>query len=189
RILDGIGDYVSAIAFFAAIGYWGVANSYEPLLWWPVTLTTLLVYGWQSALVDFYRNEFVARMAGARSFLEREMKETREELVDLKYRRGKMIEKFALAMYLYYLTMQSKIQAREQSPIHSHTYVTANSNIIRFWCLNGSATSRFLIVVACVMNHVEFFVGYVLVFGTLWSLSLQAFQMAIDKKLEEKESP
>lgn len=185
RILDGIGDYISAIAFFIAIGYWGLSHSIEPLIWWPMTVATMVSYGWQSALVDFHRNEFIGRMNGTSDVVEAELRETRNELLKVRNVGGRLLAEFVLSMYLFYSAIQTRIQPRDLVEVEAHDYIRANSRIIRFWCLNGSATSRFLLVVACLLNRIELFVGYVLIAGTMWSISLLGFQMAIDRKLRK----
>ncbi|HLF19568.1 MAG TPA: CDP-alcohol phosphatidyltransferase family protein [Bacteroidota bacterium] len=187
RILDGIGDYISAIAFFIAIGYWGLSQSVEPMIWWPITGATMVSYGWQSTLVDFHRNEFIGRMNGTSDFVGAELKETRNELIRVRNAGGSVLEKFVLSIYLYFSSVQARIQPGNRLEIGTQKYIRSNARIIRFWCLNGSATSRFLLMVACLLNRIELFVVYVLIVGTIWSISLLGFQMAIDRKLRKGE--
>ena len=68
RILDGIGDYVSAIALFVGIGMWGSSQSYDPLIWWMIVVATGVTYSWQASLVDYYRNEFIMYAEGKQDF-------------------------------------------------------------------------------------------------------------------------
>ena len=185
RILDGIGDYVSAIALFVGIGIWGSYQSYDPLIWWVIVFAAGVTYGWQASLVDYFRNEFIMHVEGKQDFTDDEIKNSREKLRKIKDVKGKRFNRFLLSSYIIYSTLQTKVQP-EQSKIGaslSEEYVKNNSLLLRLWCLNGTATPKFLSVVFCFFNRLDLFIAYVLVIGTLWSLFLLLLQKKAKKKI------
>ncbi len=185
RILDGIGDYISAIVLFIGIGLWGNTQSYDPLIWWGIIIVTGLTYGWQASLVDYYRNEFISYFEGKENFTIDEIKKSKDKLLKLKNVKGNRFNKFILLSYILYSTTQTKMQPRQikLDISFSQQYIKNNLFILRLWCLNGSSTPKFLSVICCFINRLDIFIVYVLVFGTFWSLFLLILQKKVDKKI------
>ncbi|NNJ52233.1 MAG: CDP-alcohol phosphatidyltransferase family protein [Ignavibacteriaceae bacterium] len=185
RILDGIGDYVSAIALFIGVGIWGSSHSYDPLFWWVVVFAAGVTYGWQASLVDYYRNEFIMYAEGKQEFTLDEIKRSKDSLRKIKGVKGKRFNRFILSSYIIYSTLQTNIQPKrlKLDMSLSEQYVKNNSFILRLWCFNGTATPKFLSIVCCFFNRLDLFIIYVLVFGTLWSLFLLVLQKKVEKKI------
>jgi hypothetical protein len=185
RILDGIGDYISAIVLFIGIGFWGNTQSYDPLIWWGIIILTGVTYGWQASLVDYYRNEFVSYFEGKENFTLDEIQKSKDKLLKLKDVKGKRFNKFILSSYILYSTIQTKMQPRQVKidMSLSQQYVKNNLFILRLWGFNGSSTPKFLSVICCFFNRLDIFIVYVLVFGTIWSLFLLILQKKADKKI------
>lgn len=185
RILDGIGDYVSAIALFIGIGMWGSSQSYDPFIWWVIVFAAGVTYGWQASLVDYYRNEFIMHVEGKQDFTDDEIKKSRDKLRKIKDVKGKRFNRFMLSSYIIYTTLQTKVQPKQVKidMSLSEEYVKNNSFLLRLWCFNGTATPKFLSVVFCFFNRLDLFIAYVLVIGTLWSLFLLVLQKKAEKKI------
>lgn len=185
RILDGMGDYISAILLFIGIGLWGITQSYDPLIWWELVIVTGVAYGWQASLVDYYRNEFVSHFEGKENFITDEIEKSKDKLLKLKNVKGNRFNKFILSSYILYSTIQIKMQPRQIKIdiSSSRQYVKNNLLIIRLWCFNGTSTPKFLAVICCFINRLDIFIVYVLVFGTIWSLFLLILQKKADKKI------
>lgn len=185
RILDGIGDYVSAVALFIGIGMWGISLSYDVTLWWSIIIITGITYGWQASLVDYYRNEFVSYVEGKQDFTADEIEKSRDRLKKIKDVKGERFNRFILSSYIFYSLIQIKMQPK-QNKIDmslSEQYVKNNSFLLRLWCFNGTATPKLIAVICCFFNRLDIFIAYVLVFGTLWTLFLLVIQKRTDKKL------
>ena len=185
RILDGVGDYVSAIALFVGIGLWGSSQSYDPLTWWLIVFAAGLTYGWQASLVDYYRNEFIMHVEGKKDFTDDEINKSRDKLREIKDVKGKTFNRFILSAYIIYSTLQTKVQPKHAKigTSLSGEYVKNNSFLLRLWCFNGTATPKFLSVAFCFFNRLDLFMAYVLVIGTLWSLFLLVLQKKAEKKI------
>lgn len=90
-----------------------------------------------------------------------------------------------LSTYIIYSSLQSMIQPK-QAKIDmnlSKQYVKSNSFLLRLWCFNGTATTKFLSVIFCFFNRFDLFLAYVLIIGTLWSLILLVLQKKTEKKI------
>ena len=144
-----------------------------------------LTYGWQASLVDYYRNEFIMYAEGKQDFAVDEIKKSKDSLGKIKDSKGKRFNRFMLSTYIIYSTLQTKIQPKQVKIDMglSDQYVKSNSFLLRLWCMNGTATPKFLSVVFCLFNRLDLFIVYVLVVGTLWSIFLLVLQKKADKKI------
>ncbi len=185
RIFDGIGDYFSAFALFIGVGIWGGSQSYDPLIWWMIVFVTGVAYGWQASLVDYYRNEFTMYVEGEQDFTSDEIEKSRVSLKKIKDVKGKGFNRFMLSTYIIYSKFQTRVQPKQVmiDKNLSEQYVKSNSFLLRLWCLNGTATPKFLSVIFCFFNRLDLFIAYVLVIGTLWSLILLVLQKRAEKKI------
>ena len=88
------------------------------------------------------------------------------------------IKRFALESYASYLAYQQKndTASRREETIPAAEYVKSNASLFRLWLLNGTATPRFLLMVFCFMNRLDFLAVYVLTVGMVWTVVLLYFQ-------------
>ncbi len=190
RIIDGVGDYISFISIYIGIALWHPPEEISSLLWIVLAALTLFGLGWQSSLVDYYRNEFSFRLSGKINFGREDLRQTMEDLAKVELVKGSSFQRFVLSSYASYLSTQQKLQGGNDALEHvpPARYVKANSKLIRFWCMNGSATPRFLMAVFCLFNRLDFIVVYILIIGMAWTLTLLAVQKATDRRLRRENS-
>lgn len=180
RIVDGAADYVSLISIFLALALWQPPDIVPPGFWIPIVLLSMLAFGWQSSLVDYYRNEYSHRLSGRVNFIRSEL--------DLQgsgaERQKTSFQRIALRAYASYLRMlRSMLNADSLDEVRAETYVLKNSLLIRLWCLNGSATPRFLLGILCFFNRLELLPAYLLIAGTGWTLTVLLMQQRSDRHL------
>lgn len=184
RIVDGAADYISLVSIFIGFALWQPAWEMDRFLWASLAVGAMVSFGWQSALVDYYRNEFSLRLAGKVNFVREEIRSTEREL-ERAVGSSKLVQRIALRGNLAYhtvqRTMQRSLHQLDRVPVAE--YLKANSLLVRLWCLNGSATPRFLMVVFCFFNRPDLLVAYVLIVGTLWTGLLLACQKRGDRQL------
>lgn len=190
RIMDGVGDYISFISVFIGIALWHPPEEISSLLWMFLIAVTLLCFGWQASLVDYYRNEFSFRLSGKINFAREDLRQTMHDLRDAELVGRNSFRRFVLRSYASYLAVQEKTQksADELEHVPSTQYVEANSKLIRLWCLNGSATPRFLMAIFCFFNRLDFIVVYILIVGMAWAMILLAVQNLTDRRLRRGKS-
>ncbi|HTX19389.1 MAG TPA: CDP-alcohol phosphatidyltransferase family protein, partial [Bacteroidota bacterium] len=108
RILDGVSDYVYTVAAFFGIAIGCRVEGMEVWVWWMFVGSAGLSYAIQAGLLDYYRNEYMARAGGRSGFLTDELEEVVEERAKLSGEKGRFVAKALLLVYIEY----SKLQRR-----------------------------------------------------------------------------
>lgn len=185
RIMDGDGDYISFISLFIAMALWHPPGETSSVLWIFLVGISLLCFGWQASLVDYYRNEFSFRLSGGNNFVGEDLRKTLHDLANAEREEQSTFHKFVLRSYAWYLAMQQRTQkgANAMDRVPSTQYVEANATLIRLWCLNGSATPRFLMVIYCIFNRPDLILAYLLTVGMVWALVMLTVQKLNDRRL------
>lgn len=183
RILDGVVDYVYTISAFLGIGVGGRVGSMGMLAWWILVVAAGTSYAVQAALLDYYRNEFLANSRGEQGFLEDEFDEVSREYERLKGVRGQGLMKFLLRVYLKYSSYLKPLKpiANVEGKTNPADCVKKNSLLIRLWALNGTSTHVFALACCAFFGRLDLFLWYILGFGSLFSLVVYAFQRRIDR--------
>ena len=184
RIVDGAADYLSGILLCSGLALWNPAVPWLNSGWPWIAVASLLVLGWQSSLVDYFRNEFTARLKGDTDFTSTDLRRAEIELESVRTETGSWFKRLIMRLYRTYAEYQLGTQRRglNVASLTPQEYLRRNETIVRLWCLNGSATPRFLFVVSCFMNRLEWLPIYILVPSTLWTIVLLIIQRAIDHK-------
>jgi CDP-alcohol phosphatidyltransferase len=178
RVLDGVVDYVYTISAFVGIALGCRNGSMGPWLWWGFVAAAGASYAVQAGLLDYYRNEYLAHVCGKRGFLHEELGEMSAEQEKLALEKGRYIEKFLLLVYLRYSKFQNQLTAGEkpEAAERSPSYAEENSVMIRLWSLNGTSTHVFVLILCALANRVDFFLWYILIFGSVYYLALHIIQ-------------
>lgn len=187
RIVDGFGDYASLVAIFLGIALWHPPFAISPLLWYALVATTMFSFGWQSSLVDYYRNEYSFRLSGRINFAREEYEQAMLELKKEELASKNFIKRFSLKSYASYLAYQQKndrTSSREET-IPAAEYVKSNATLFKLWLLNGTATPRFLLMIFCFMDRLDFLAVYVLTIGMVWTIALLFFQKRTLSRLQK----
>lgn len=181
RLLDGAIDYISTISVFLGIGFWGAAVLDDPVQWWVIVAITGVTYAVQAALVDYYRSEYITNAQGRSDFVVSELRNYREKYEELKQARGQWPKKILLGLYIRYSRIQS---ANRRGPgVAPDEYIRSNRLLVRLWNLNGTATHAFVLVLAALLNKLDWYVWYILIIGNLWTLAMWMAQ-----RINERES-
>jgi phosphatidylglycerophosphate synthase len=177
RLLDGIVDYVSTIAVFIGIGFWGAAAWGDPLQWWVIVCVTGIAYALQAGLVDYYRSEYIANAQGRSDFVASELSTFQQNYNALKAGGGDLLKRLMLALYIKYSRIQSvQRDERASERIPPNEYVRTNRLLIRLWNVNGTSTHTFVLAVLALMNQLDWYIWYILVIGNLWTLGMMIIQ-------------
>jgi phosphatidylglycerophosphate synthase len=184
RILDGVVDYVYTVSAFFGIAIGCRSESINPLLWWLFVVAAGASYAVQAALLDYYRNEFLARLTGRRGFVEDELREVNREQDEYSARKGHYLKKLLLFFYVNYTAYQIRLKPRDgkRNIENPREYVKRNSLLIRLWALNGTSTHVFVLLCCAAWGRLDIFLWYILGFGSLYSLLLYTVQRLIEVK-------
>lgn len=185
RLLDGLVDYTSTISAFIGIGLSGMLIGETAFQWWALVVFTGLTYAVQAGLVDFYKSEFIANSEGQSDFADAELKAFTKEYEGVSREKGRIAEKFMLKLYIYYMTLQQagkKIHGSESVP--TDLYLKFNRPALVLWNLNGTATHGLFLVLCALVNRLDIYIWYILVFGNIWSMLAWSVQKASQRKLK-----
>lgn len=191
RLLDGIADYVSNLAIFIGIYFWGFSNLENQGLWLILIIIAIVTYAAQEVLVDYYRSEYISNYSGKSNFVESEIAEFQKEYDSLINKNGQFFEKLILSLYLKYSSMQNSNgkEKIKKIAIPSGEYIKANKIMIRFWNLNGTSTHSFILIFLTFFNRLDLYLWYILIFGNIWTVIILVFQKLINKRVLKMREP
>ena len=188
RILDGAGDYIVTVAFYAGIGVGYASQSASPRFAWALTVAAGLSNALHAVLVDFYRNRFLDYRLNRVSVLGADLEEFREEYQNLRNEKGRIGEKFLLWFYLRYSKLQRLAVSRssrllEAAGIPGDLYVRANRRLMRWWTFLGPTTELTLLILGCLAGRIEFFLWTIVLCGNVLAVLLKLLQDRSDRRL------
>lgn len=187
RLLDGIADYIAAIAV-----YFGIAVGYSDMPGQPAPLLLLLAIAGisiiiQESLVDYYRTRFLDIVLQRQDTFDEGLTQYRKEYVKLKKQNGKLFRKFVVLSYLMYSQIQRNLTAKKKRVklINStpENYFKKNHIIIRFWVLMGPSAKITTLIICSLFARFDIFFWIVIAGFNILALLLWIIQYRIDNTL------
>ena len=182
RILDGVVDYLYTISAFVGIALGSMRNGMSPFAWWVFVSAAGASYAIQAGMFDYYRNEFLTGILGKSNFVDDEVQLFTREYENLRGSKGRYIEKILLLVYLRYSSYQKRLEPKEKDP-EKRPFAAQNGVplfFVRLWSFNGTSTHILILVVSSFLGRPDFFLWYVLVFGSLYALLLWGVHAMIE---------
>ena len=185
RLIDGIADWVIAVAIFIGLGIGLEAMTGDPTVWYLVVaggLTSAL----HAMVFDSHQQEYLTNVRGKASYQSFELDKTKAQLENLKQSNGSLWRRGVLLIYLNYLKVQERVQVPpgSQRVFSPETYRQHNLRIMRWWTVLGTTTNRSLLIVAALFNATTLFLWIVVVPGNLFLLFMLLRQRAIRRRME-----
>lgn len=184
RLLDGIVDWVIGVAIFLGLGIGLEASTGDSRIWYLVVAA-----GVSSALhaliFDINQQEYLAHVRGKESFLPQEIDKVRGQLRHLEDSAGAWWRRGVLSVYLQYMRVQERVEARPGNRRHFSPEVFRKFNrpAMRLWTLLGSTTNRSLLILAALLYQPVVFLWTVLVAGNLFLLFMLLRQRTIRRRM------
>lgn len=188
RLLDGIADYIAAIAVYFGIAA-GFSNhpdqpSYMVLLIAIAGISIII----QESLVDYFRTRFLDVVLQRPDTFYEGMEQYRKEHEELKKQKGKWFSKFVVSIYLVYSQIQRNLAAKKKKVKFVNTtpgnYFKKNRLIIRFWVLMGPSAKITTLIICSLFLRFDIFFWIVIVGFNILALLLWIIQYSIDRNLE-----
>jgi phosphatidylglycerophosphate synthase len=184
RLLDGVADYIAAIAIYAGIAFGYSKNSEHPLL----ILILLLLAGLstiiQGILVDYYRTRFLDVVLERKDTFNEGIEEYKTELEKVRNQKSKWFNKSVIFIYLIYSNIQRSITARKNRGnsynFISKDYFKKNRVIIRFWVFMGPSANITSLILCSLFCRFDIFFWIVICGFNLLAASLWIIQQKID---------
>ena len=191
RLLDGIADYIAAIAVYAgiAIGYSGNPTQPSSL----ILLTSLagLSIIIQESLVDFFRIRFLDIVLKRENTFNEGLAEYVKEYDTIKHEKGQWFRKSIVFIYLKYSQIQKLITPKKKrSKLFSSApeeYFRKNRLIIRFWVLMGPSAKITILVLCSFFERFDIFFWIVIAGLNILAVILWIVQSQIDKSFENQD--
>ena len=184
RIVDGVVDYINAIAVFVGMGI-GLSKSGLSLPMNPWIL--LIIAGGCMAIHamvnDFYKNEFEAFALGKKKSNIDDKKIFADELNKLEQNQAKPIDRFLIKLYLKYLNIQGTKNSKKIN-YEQKKYYQVNKILMRFWTTIATSTYILMIMVSAFIFEPKIFFFFSIFVANIWMLLCWRIQVFCNKRIE-----
>jgi len=188
RLLDGIADYIAAIAIYSGIVIGYSKSAEKPSLMIILLLLTGISTIIQEILVDYYRTRFLDIVLKRKNTFDEGIEVFKNEYKSIKNQKGKWFEKSIILIYLTYSELQRKIVVRNRKEksikVAPLIYFNLNRLIIRFWVFMGPSAKISALIICSFFCRFDIFIWIVLGGFNILALSLWVIQRKIDVSLE-----
>lgn len=188
RLLDGIADYIAAIAI-----YTGIAIGYSNKTGQPSIMLLLLSLAGisiiiQESLVDYFRTRFLDIVLKRKNTFTEGIAEYKNEYGIIKKQKGKWFEKAIIFIYLTYSRLQRtltlRIKRKKSFNPTSQDYFKKNRLIIRFWVFMGPSAKITTLILCSLFCRFDIFFWIVIGGFNILAASLWIIQFQLDKSFE-----
>lgn len=169
RILDGVIDYVVGLSVFAGIALRG-NPAFAEGSWWSFVGVAAMSYALQAMMYDLFRTEYLSSIGRSRSS---ETERLRRSALSPQPHAG-ILTRF----YEHY----SALQDRLGTWLGSTTDDPATRLHLRLWGLNGTSTHTAVLIAAALLNQLEWYLLYIVVFGNILMLTLMVLRHQYTKR-------
>lgn len=185
RLIDGIADYIAAVAIYS-----GIAIGYTNMPGQPSHMIVLLAVSGisiiiQEALVDYFRTRFLDFVLERKSTFNEGIDEYKNEYERLKGQKGKWFDKTIISIYIKYSAVQRKLAARRKGEkmfkANPEDYLIKNRIIIRLWVTMGPTAKITTLIICSSFCRFDVFFWIIIGFFNVLALILWIIQRRIDK--------
>jgi phosphatidylglycerophosphate synthase len=188
RLLDGIADYIAAIAI-----YTGIAIGYSNRTGQPSLMLLLLSLAGisiiiQESLVDYFRTRFLDIVLKRKNTFTEGIAEYENEFEIIKNQKGKWFEKTIIFIYLTYSkiqrTLTARIKRKKSFNPTSQDFFNKNRIIIRFWVFMGPSAKITTLIICSLFCRFDIFIWIIIGGFNILAVSLWIIQFQLDKSFE-----
>jgi phosphatidylglycerophosphate synthase len=188
RLLDGIADYIAAIAIYAGIAI-GYSNDPQQ----PSSIVILISLAGisiivQESLVDYFRTRFLDIVLKRKNTFFEGIQEYKVEYETIKNQKGKWFNKAIVYIYLKYSWIQRNLTSKKKRvklfDATPEDYYNKNRFIIRFWVLMGPSAKITTLILCSLFCRFDIFFWIVIGGFNILAVLLWLIQYQIDKSFE-----
>jgi phosphatidylglycerophosphate synthase len=188
RLLDGIADYIAAIAIYAGIVIGYTNKPGQPQAFVLLIALAGLSIIVQESLVDYFRTRFLDIVLERKDTYNEELNEYKHEYELLKAKKNKRFHKYVVLIYLTYSRIQDNLTAKRKKVkflnASPEIYYKKNRIIMRFWVLMGPSAKITTLILCSFFCRFDIFLWIVIGGFNFLAVLLWIIQYRIDKSLE-----
>jgi hypothetical protein len=185
RLLDGVADYIAALAVYAGIVIGFASASEQP----SVFVILIGVSGFsiiiQESLVDYYRTRFLDVVLQRQDTFNEGMEEYHQEYDKIKNQKGKWFSRSIILIYLAYSRIQRFLTPKKKRIVNLNStperYFKLNHVIIRFWVFMGPSAKITILILCSLFCRFDIFFWIVIGGFNILAVLLWFIQYRIDK--------
>jgi phosphatidylglycerophosphate synthase len=183
RIIDGWADYITSVSVYLGLliglhqGH--IVLPFSPWLLLIPSAISLFVH---SAMVDYYRHEFLAHGLGKSQTTYDELAMYHQEFQRLNKLGGHWLERLMISFYLGYTRLQLK-EGGAKRRYDQAGYYQANRTLLQLWNWIGASTQIAVFIASALLYQPMVYFFYMVVLGNIWMLGLLYFQVRTNRRL------
>lgn len=188
RLLDGIADYIAAIAIYSGIAIGYSNNPQQPssmVILISLAGISIIV---QESLVDYFRTRFLDIVLKRKNTFYEGIQEYRDEYETIKNKKGKWFNKAIIFIYLKYSQIQRNLTSRKKRvklfDATPEDYYNKNRFIIRFWVFMGPSAKITTLALCSFFCRFDIFFWIIICGFNILAVILWLIQYQIDKSFE-----
>ena len=184
RIVDGIVDYINAIAVFVGMGI-GLTKSglSLPVNPWILLLIAGICMAIHAMINDYYKQEFRVHVIGEKISNRDERKIFESELFKLKQTNIKPVDQVIITIFLKYLEIQGP-GSNKTITYDQKKYLLFNKIMLRFWTTIATSGYILMIMISAFLFEPKLFFFFSIVAANIWMFFILIVQIGVNKKIE-----
>lgn len=185
RIIDGFADYSIGILVYVGIGL-GLTKGIVPVTlpishWWLLVIAAIshIVHAMS---VDYFRAEFMAHGLEKQTSTWEANKEFKKQLLEIKHERGRIFDKFLIALYLGYSKLQL-FKLKEKENYDKEEYFNKNQLLIKLWFWIGPTAHIFVLILSAILFRPGIYFIYTIGIANIYMIVLWVIQIKVNKNI------
>ena len=186
RIIDGFADYITHIAVYIGLGTGIIAMGGEISYTWFVVGAALISMLIHAALMDYFRNRYMAYAKDLNSIYGDELSEYQVEFDRMKKEGGNYVARFIFSTYLGYLKIQGLFSSSQKADAVLKTFdrqdfLKHNRIVIRLWTRMGTGTHITLLIVTSLIYRLDIYLWGIIIIINIYAFFMVGLQYFIDR--------
>jgi hypothetical protein len=192
RLIDGLSDYIVAVAVYLGLGIGFAREAESPGLWWLLIAAAAISHGLHSLAFDYYRNRFLDGLRGGpSSSIDDDIRKFQDENEQLRGRKWTLLRRAFIRAYLRYSLLQKILNpgpdvSREAKAGDPEEFYRRNKVTIRMWSFLGSSTQGTMLIAAALLRHLDLYFWGIIVVRNVWAAATYIVQHRMTARPEEE---
>jgi VanZ family protein len=186
RIIDGFADYITHIAVYLGLGIGLINMGGEVAYTWIIVGAALVSLVIHAALMDYFRNRYMAYAKNLNSLYGDELSEFQQEYERMRNDGGNYAARILFRAYLGYLKIQGIFSSAEKTDAILKTFdrqdfLSRNRIVIRLWTMMGTGTHITLLIITSFFYRLDIYLWGIIIVINLYAFFMAVLQYFVDR--------